>query len=155
MPAVRSSPGERVGPHEEARSLVRAARPPSPLPPPPAPPAPPPAESRQSSVHTGSLPRESVRDVIRSLGPRVKECFEKAAPRYPGPQKVTVAFTLQGQGLSGFIEDEEVVDSTIPDPWFQACFLEVLHSATFSAPKDGTVRITYPFVYQPNRDAGT
>ncbi|RYZ17444.1 MAG: AgmX/PglI C-terminal domain-containing protein [Myxococcaceae bacterium] len=149
---VRPSPEERVGPHEEARPLVGAARPRSP-PPPPSPP--PPAESRQSSVHTGSLPRESVRDVIRSLGPRVKGCFEKAAPRYPGPQKVTVAFTLQGQGLSGYIEDEEIVDSTIPDPWFQACFLEVLHSATFSAPKDGTVRITYPFVYQHNQDGGT
>ncbi|CAM4237806.1 AgmX/PglI C-terminal domain-containing protein [Corallococcus sp. ZKHCc1 1396] len=96
-----------------------------------------------------------MRDVIRSLGPRVKGCFEKAAPRYPGPQKVTVAFTLQGQGLSGYIKDEEIVDSTIPDPWFQSCFLEVLHSATFSAPKDGTVRITYPFVYQQNRDGGT
>ncbi|MGE6762858.1 AgmX/PglI C-terminal domain-containing protein [Corallococcus interemptor] len=97
-----------------------------------------------------------MRDVIQSLRPGVKACFEKAASRYPGPQKVTVAFTLQGQGLSGYIEDEEIVDSTIPDPWFQACFVEVLHSATFSAPKGGTVRITYPFVYQPNPgDGGT
>ncbi|NOJ91624.1 AgmX/PglI C-terminal domain-containing protein [Corallococcus coralloides] len=130
---------------------MRAALPPSSPPPPP----PPPVESRSSSVHTGSLPRESVRDVIQSLRPGVKACFEKAAARYPGPQKVTVAFTLQGQGTSGFIEDEEIVDSSIPDPWFQACFVEVLHSATFSAPSGGTVRITYPFVHQPNRDAGT
>jgi hypothetical protein len=103
----------------------------------------------------GAVSKEDVRAAIDAVKPLVKQCFEDAAARNPGPQKVTLSFTIQGQGLTGYLKDGEVSESTIQDPFLQACFLEAVADAKFPPPHGGgVVKITYPFRFQPAEDAG-
>jgi hypothetical protein len=77
------------------------------------------------------------------------------AKRYPGPQSVALRFTIEGQGLTGHFRDGEVVDTTLPDPFALACFLDSLLDVRFPAPRGGgRVTITYPFRFEPGPDAG-
>ncbi|MDQ3262108.1 MAG: AgmX/PglI C-terminal domain-containing protein [Myxococcota bacterium] len=99
--------------------------------------------------------KEEIREAIQAVTPLVARCFNDAAVRNPGDQKVKLKFTIQGQGLSGHFQDGEVVESTIVDPWVQACFLEALTDADFPAPSGGgTVTVTYPFSFVDAKDAG-
>lgn len=119
---------------------------------PPAAPPPPPASPEEPK---GTLNKEDIRAAIHAVTPLIAQCFHDAEERYPGPQKVTLSFTIQGQGLTGYFKDGEVAESTIQDPWMQACFLEALTDARFPPPKGGgTVRVTYPFKFQPDSDGG-
>lgn len=103
----------------------------------------------------GAVSKEDVRAAIDAVKPLVKQCFEDAAARNPGPQKVTLSFTIQGQGLTGYLKDGEVSESTIQDPFLQACFLEAVADAKFPPPHGGgIVKITYPFRFEPAADAG-
>lgn len=100
--------------------------------------------------------KEDIRAAIESVTPLIKQCFLDAAQRNAGNQKVVLKFTIVGQGTSGFFQDGEVEESTIPDPWVQACFLEALTDARFPAPSGGgTVTVTYPFAFTDTRDAGS
>ncbi len=110
---------------------------------------PPPAEDLPQ------VSKEEIREAIKAVTPLVARCFNDAAVRNPGDQKVRLKFTIQGQGLSGHFKDGEVVESTIADPWVQACFLEALVDADFPAPSGGgTVTVTYPFSFVDAKDAG-
>jgi hypothetical protein len=114
--------------------------------------APPPAEGSEPPISKGEL-----KAAVQSVKPLIQQCFLDVAQRYPGNHKVVLKFTIVGQGLTGHFKDGEVVDSTIPDPWLQACFLDSLTDARFPAPSGGgTVTVTYPFSFtsQPE-DAGS
>lgn len=100
--------------------------------------------------------KEDIQRAIRSVTPLIKECFLDAAEKNPGDHKVVLRFTIIGQGTSGRMDEGEIVDSTIADPWVQACFLESLTDAQFPAPSGGgTVTVTYPFNFTRRPDAGT
>jgi len=127
--------------HPEALPERVAARAPGQAGPPPAP---------------TTLSEEDVRGALEGIKPLVRECFEDAAQRYPGPQRVVLKFTLEGQGLRGRILEGEVAESTVTDPWLQACFLDALTDARFPPPHGtGTLTVRYPFRYEPSSDGGT
>lgn len=104
----------------------------------------------------GTVNKEAIKIAINSVKPLVRDCFTDARDRYPPPQKVTLKFTITGQGISGHFTDGEVMESTIADPWVQACFLEALVDARFPVPEEGgTVTVTYPFSFSETPpDAG-
>lgn len=101
--------------------------------------------------------KDEIKAAVVAVVPLIRQCFEDVAERYPGNHKVVLKFTIVGQGLTGHFKDGEVVDSTIPDPWLQACFLDSLTDARFPAPSGGgTVTVTYPFAFIPDpEDAGS
>ncbi len=112
-------------------------------------------ESQAAPQKAGTVDKEDVRAAIRAVTPLVKQCFADAEKRYPGEQSVTLSFTVKGQGLTGYLDEGEVASSSIRDPWLQQCFLEAISEAKFPPPRGGgVVRITYPFRYVPNADAG-
>ncbi|KFE65303.1 AgmX/PglI C-terminal domain-containing protein [Hyalangium minutum] len=165
-PAAPPSPAAPV----EPQPSVRAPAPPPPsvpqsrtfgegstLPsrsPPPPPITIPEAEPREQAS-SGTVDKEDVRQAIQTVVPLIRECFQDVAERFPGPHTVTLKFTIEGQGLTGFFRDGEVVDSTLQDPFALACFLDSLLDVRFPAPRGGgKVTITYPFHFQPGTDAG-
>jgi hypothetical protein len=99
--------------------------------------------------------KEDVRRAIQTVVPLLRQCFQDVAERYPGPQSVTLRFTLEGQGLTGHFQEGEVVDTTLQDPFALACFLDSLLDVRFPAPRGGgRVTLTYPFHFEPGADAG-
>jgi hypothetical protein len=99
--------------------------------------------------------KEEIRQAVRTVVPLIRQCFQDVAARYPGPQSVTLKFTIEGQGLTGHFRDGEVVDTTIQDPFALACFLDSLLDVRFPPPRGGgRVTITYPFRFEPRPDAG-
>ncbi len=112
------------------------------------------AEPREQASE-GSVDKEDIRRAVQTVVPLIAQCFQDVAERYPGPQQVTLKFTIEGQGLTGHFRDGEVVDTTIQDPFAQACFLDSLLDVRFPAPRGGgRVTITYPFRFEPTPDAG-
>jgi hypothetical protein len=68
---------------------------------------------------------------------------------------VKLRFTIVASGTSGRFQDGEIAESTIQDPFVQACFLESLTDVQFPAPRgEGVVTVTYPFHFEPAPDAG-
>jgi hypothetical protein len=136
-----------------ARTFGEGATLPSRSPPPP-PVNIPEVEPRQEAV-SPSVDKEDVRRAIQTVVPLIRQCFQDVAERYPGPQTVTLKFTIEGQGLTGHFRDGEVEDSTLQDPFALACFLDSLLDVRFPAPRGGgRVTITYPFHFDPRPDAG-
>ncbi len=98
---------------------------------------------------TGTVDKEHIRTAITAVKPLVNQCFQDVRQRYPPPQKVVLKFTLRGGGFS----EGKLVDSTIADPWVEACVLDSLLDARFTAPASGeAVTLTYPFRFE--QDAG-
>jgi hypothetical protein len=123
--------------------------------PPPPPASIPEAEPQQESSEPPPVDKEDIRRAIQTVVPLIRQCFEDVAERYPGAQTVKLKFTIEGQGLTGYFKDGEVVDSSIQDPFALACFLDSLVDVRFPAPRGGgRVTITYPFHFQPGGDAG-
>ena len=106
---------------------------------------------------TAAIDKEDIRDAIKGVEPLIKDCFLDAAERNPGDQKVVLRFTIVGQGTSGRFDEGEIVESSIVDPWVQACFLESLTDAQFRPPHGkGKVTVTYPFKFVAHpKDGGT
>jgi hypothetical protein len=111
------------------------------------------AEPQEEAETT--VDKEEIRLAIKTVVPLIRQCFLDVAERHPGPQTVTLKFTIEGQGLTGHFRDGEVVDTTIQDPFALACFLDSLLDVRFPAPRGGgRVTITYPFRFEPKPDAG-
>lgn len=153
------SPAERQPPSPPPTNSLRA-EPPPPLPEHERRPSPGNSASESAPSAGESEPavsKEEIKAAVVAVKPLIRQCFEDVAQRYPGNHKVVLKFTIVGQGLTGHFKDGEVVDSTIPDPWLQACFLDSLTDARFPAPSGGgTVTVTYPFAFIPDpEDAGS
>lgn len=114
--------------------------------------APPPDEAPQ-----GSVAAADVRAAIQAVTPALRACFVAAARRHPGPQEVTVRFTVEAQGAGGRLSDGEIADSTLEDPLDLGCFLDALSRASFPAPRGGArVTVEVPLRFgPPDGDAGT
>ncbi|MFP2911742.1 AgmX/PglI C-terminal domain-containing protein, partial [Pyxidicoccus sp. 3LFB2] len=110
---------------------------------------------------TGRIDSEDVRVALRAVTPLVQQCFEDAAQRNRGPQKVRLRFTVE-PGAPGSLTAEggqmsggELLESTIPDPMVQACVLDSLLDARFPAPAGGgKATVVYPFEFRVPGDAG-
>ncbi|MGA9522038.1 MAG: AgmX/PglI C-terminal domain-containing protein [Myxococcaceae bacterium] len=103
------------------------------------------------------VPRQQIREAIASVRAQVRECYEKIMDRYPPPQKVVLKFTIRGKGISGHMDEGEILESTIEDPLALSCFLEAVADARFPAPaSEDVVTVSYPFLFRepPAVDAG-
>ncbi|WP_426749250.1 AgmX/PglI C-terminal domain-containing protein [Myxococcus sp. Y35] len=161
-PAVRQLPTPGLTPPD--------ATPPPVLPPPsfptpqsvvPAPPAPagdprrvvevePVIESTSGRIHT-----DDIRAAIRAVTPLVQQCFEDAAQRNRGPQTVKLRFTVEAGREGGVMSAGELVSSTIPDPFVQACALDSLLDVRFPAPfGGGKATVVYPFEFRVPGETG-
>ena len=170
-------------PPERGPARPRAAARPEPSPPEPtsAPVVPPPAfPSRQSAVPVlpgpgqadprrvvevapviestqGDMRPEDVRAALRAVTPLVQQCFEDSAQRNRGPQTVKLRFRVEARGEDGQGEmgDGEVVSSTIPDPFVQACVQDSLLDVRFSTPsRGGKATVVYPFEFRVPEETG-
>ena len=97
----------------------------------------------------GAVDKERIRTAIKSVKPLVNQCFRDVQKRHPPPQKVVLSFTLRGGGFT----EGKLVESTIADPWVEACVLDSLQDARFPASPDAeALTLTYPFRFE--QDAG-
>ncbi|MFY0564570.1 AgmX/PglI C-terminal domain-containing protein [Archangium lansingense] len=130
---------------------VPAERTPPAAPPPPAPPAPPEDEPRLE-LPPGTWTEEEVRVALQSVQPLVRTCLADASVRHPGPQTVKLRFTLEARGEHGRFQGSEVVENTLQDPFVDACLLDALADAQFSAPPGkAPVILTHPFHFRPGK----
>lgn len=92
----------------------------------------------------GTAPRALIVSAIQSVKPLMDECFGDAKNRYPPPQKVVLRFTIEG----GELKDGEIVESTLPDPWLESCFLDSLLDARLPEPSgEEAITVTYDFQF--------
>ncbi|MBJ6761145.1 AgmX/PglI C-terminal domain-containing protein [Myxococcaceae bacterium JPH2] len=104
---------------------------------------------------SGRIDRADIRVAVRAVSPLVQQCFEDVAQRNPGPQEVKLRFTVQGSGEAGQLTHGELLSSTIADPMVQACVLDSLLDAQFSAPSGGgKATVVYPFRFRTPGEAG-
>lgn len=94
---------------------------------------------------TGTLPKEHIRQVIKSKMGTVRECYEAAGPESRAG-KVVVRFVI---GPTGAVES---ADGSLSTPTFPAglarCVADVFRTMRFDPPVGGgSVRVTYPFIF--------
>lgn len=167
---TRDTPVHAVA-HEAPAVAAHAPAPPEPSPapsaptvermppaaPPPVatPPPPPPEDEPLEDPPPGTWSKDEVRVALRAIQPLVRECLGDAAVRHPGAQDVKLRFTLEASGERGHFERAEVVESTVVDPFVNACLLDALADAQFSAPPGkAPLTLTQPFHFRPRKGRG-
>ena len=108
-------------------------------------------------VPTGSLPRQAIKDGVAAVKPAIVDCYEQAVRQQPLAGTLKVLFEIGPDP-----EDEQrgvvvagEVDSQMGSPFFEACVLQAVVGADFPRPEgDGIVRVTYPFRFASDEDAG-
>ncbi|ADO69704.1 AgmX/PglI C-terminal domain-containing protein [Stigmatella aurantiaca] len=160
-PPAPSVPPSPAGPPPPPLSPPAPPRPAMPAPSPrqaASPRAPPiviPEAEPQILASEGPVNREELRLAIQKAVPLMRQCFEDTLGRYPGSQSVTLKFTLAAEGPVGRFQGGEVVETTLQDPFLQACFVDSLLDVSLPPPRDGgKVTVTYPFRFEPAPDAG-
>jgi len=98
--------------------------------------------------------RDDIERAVHVVKPLITRCFSDNAQKYLGDQKVVLKFTIEGV-MAGKFRGGEVVESSIVDPWVQACFLEALAEGNYPPPNGGgRVTITQAFSFIESPDAG-
>jgi hypothetical protein len=99
------------------------------------------------------LPDDSLEaQAVAALAPLVNECFADVAQRHPGAKRVILSFRANP---SGSLDEAQVVESTVQDPWLQACFLEAVADAHFPPSVGGVPeRVTRAFSFVLEADGG-
>ncbi|NVJ04949.1 AgmX/PglI C-terminal domain-containing protein, partial [Myxococcus sp. AM001] len=104
---------------------------------------------------TGRIHADDIRAAIQAVTPLVQQCFEDAAQRNRGPQTVKLRFTVETGDEGGVMNAGELVSSTIPDPFVQACALDSLLDVRFPAPfGGGKATVVYPFEFRVPGETG-
>ncbi|GEL71059.1 AgmX/PglI C-terminal domain-containing protein [Myxococcus virescens] len=104
---------------------------------------------------TGRIHADDIRAAIQAVTPLVQQCFEDAAQRNRGPQTVKLRFTVEAGNEGGVMSAGELVSSTIPDPFVQACALDSLLDVRFPAPfGGGKATVVYPFEFRVPGETG-
>ncbi|AKQ68811.1 hypothetical protein A176_005723 [Myxococcus hansupus] len=104
---------------------------------------------------SGRIHADDIRAAIQAVTPLVQQCFEDAAQRNRGPQTVKLRFTVEAGREGGVMSAGELVSSTIPDPFVQACALDSLLDVRFPAPfGGGKAQVVYPFEFRVPGDTG-
>ena len=93
---------------------------------------------------------------VRELLPMITECYEHAIERDPKlGGTLVVSFTIDGEpGVGGVVGDSTVDpdQSTLADPQMRECVQETMYGLEIDPPKNGTVHVTYPFMFAPGSD---
>jgi TonB family protein len=99
-------------------------------------------------VIVGGIDKEVVRRVIRGHLAEVRYCYERALQGHPGlAGRVETRFVI---GSAGAVLDARALESTVADPAVAACVVEHIRRWTFPPlAGEGTVSITYPFLFRP------
>jgi len=99
------------------------------------------------TVPLGSLPKEAIREVIRSNIGQIRGCYENALVRKPQLQgKVAVRFVID---KSGSVSEATRADSTVEDDALVECITNTVLGWVFPQPQGGSVVIvTYPFIFK-------
>ncbi len=94
----------------------------------------------------GSIDREAVRRVIRSILAQIKSCYERQLRSNSGLEgKVVIKFLIEDQGR---VRQAKTKSSTLNDPTVEACVASRIREQRFPDPPAGTVaEVDYPFVF--------
>ncbi|MDW8189579.1 MAG: AgmX/PglI C-terminal domain-containing protein [Pseudobdellovibrionaceae bacterium] len=99
---------------------------------------------------TGTIDREAVRRVIRSIINQIKTCYERRLQLRPGLHgKVTIVFEI---GERGRVLSARAKKSTLPDEQVALCVSERIKEQKFPEPARGTIAVVeYPFVFDAQK----
>ncbi|CAN5168258.1 hypothetical protein BH09MYX1_BH09MYX1_52130 [soil metagenome] len=96
----------------------------------------------------GHLDAEVIRRAVRLNEGKMLSCYADGIRKNPGLEgRVEVRFVIGRDGSVTVAQDG--AGSDLPDSAVRACVVQSFYSIGFSAPKDGTVRVTYPFTFSP------
>ena len=98
----------------------------------------------------GSLDKDTIRTGIKSIIPRVEECYTKGLERNPKlGGKVVVKFVIRTKDGRGRIDEGEIdsENDELQSPLVEQCILNAMADIDFPAPSGGgEVHVSYPFV---------
>ncbi len=119
----------------------------------------PPADARplERKKPTGTLSKESIMEGVKAIKPQIKACFEQGLKHDPSlAGRVLIDFEIEADDEGkGKVIRGEVKDSEAQSPFFEACVLKEIGGQTFDAPEGGgSVRVTYPFNFDPGGGFG-
>lgn len=94
----------------------------------------------------GSIDREAVRRVIRSILSQIKSCYERRLRSDSGLEgKVVIRFVIEEQGR---VRRAETKSSTLNDREVESCVAMRIREQRFPDPPAGTIaEVDYPFVF--------
>lgn len=97
-------------------------------------------------VFDGSIDREAVRRVIRSILSQIKSCYERRLRANSALEgKVVIRFVIEEQGR---VRKAETKNSTLNDREVEACVASRIREQRFPDPPAGTIaEVDYPFVF--------
>ena len=98
----------------------------------------------------GSLDKDTIRAGVKSIVPRVEECYTKGLERNPKlAGKVVVKFVIRTKDGRGRIDEGEIdsENDELQSPLVEQCILNAMADIDFPAPSGGgEVHVSYPFV---------
>ncbi len=111
-------------------------------------------EEAAPSEELGTLDKEYIRDVVKTqVIELVQECYVNALQKDSQMAgRIVLEFEIMGDESVGGVIDQVLVkdESTLDDPEMRECVAESMGSAIFDPPEGGgTVRVTYPFNFEP------
>lgn len=94
----------------------------------------------------GTIDREAVRRVIRSILNQIKSCYERALRGNTGLEgKVVIRFVIEDQGR---VRQASTKSSTLGDNGVERCVADRIRGQRFPDPPAGTIaEVDYPFVF--------
>lgn len=98
----------------------------------------------------GSIDREAVRRVIRSILTQIKSCYERALRSNSSLEgKVVIRFVIEDQGR---VRQASTKSTTLNNAEVEACVASRIRAQRFPDPPAGTVaEVDYPFVFGSQR----
>ncbi len=98
-----------------------------------------------SSVVTG-LPTEFIQDVLKTHRPAFFKCYSQLLQRTPGVVgQASLGFTIE---RTGKISQAEVISSTLSDPLFKKCLLEVTRRVDFKSFSGDPISTIFPLKFE-------
>lgn len=96
----------------------------------------------------GHLDAEIIRRTVRQNEGKMVSCYADGLRKNPGLEgRVEVKFVIGRDGSVTMAQDG--AGSDLPDQAVRACVVRSISTLSFSEPKDGTVKVTYPFTFSP------
>lgn len=116
-----------------------------------------PAASPSGDAVEGVLDREVIQDVIRTVLPDIKDCYEQALATRPDLSgRVVVEMKIKTRDGKGRVDEAEIIPSAGDDldsPATEHCLLQVMTRVEFPPPGgDGEVIVRYPFVLKTGEE---
>lgn len=91
---------------------------------------------------------ELVSGVVRAHLPEIRACYEAGLRSRPDLRgRLVVRFTVEADGA---VTGAEVASSTLGDGQVEACVLERVRAMQFPpTPRGASIRVSYPFAFEP------